>query len=346
MCKSHENPSDSKLNFHKLGASIATLAIAVGTLAGCGEKVSADNEPAPTETTQSATTENKPTLPKDPVEKKPTYAELNKDLIDPVIVAEAAKELETAENEVQKREILIHSLFMQVDEEYYEADTPDGGFEMRKENREKIARNVLSGVNTISTVLASPEVPESDKIKIWEAYRDGFVYKLPSSRSGVHETIDNWFSSIINTATTSDDPGKTAKPFALMNPFLSVSGNDYSVDADMPRLVAASSGQNNTYPFIDTKGARLNPQDMGTNSFPGMEYVIRSAERDEQGNVKEADEHKCVSIVVTLFTQEWTPISTPRVVVIDRFFCESNEDRTILVESVPTPISELLSKKN
>ena len=61
MRKSHENPSDSKLynKSHKLGASIATLAVAVGTLAGCGEKVSADNEPAPTETTQSTVEETK-----------------------------------------------------------------------------------------------------------------------------------------------------------------------------------------------------------------------------------------------------------------------------------------------
>lgn len=343
--KSHENPSDSKIN--KFMTAGLSLAVAATALAGCGEKVSADNEPAPTETTQSATTENKPTLPKEPVEKKPTYAELNKDLIDPVIVAEAAKELETAENEVQKREILIHSLFMLVDENYHEADTPDGGFEMNKENKDEITWNMLSGVNTISWVLASPEVPESDKIKIWEAYRDGFVYKLPSSRSGVHETIDNWFNKIIDTATTSDNPGKTAKPFAFMNPFLSVPGNDYSVVAGMPRVAAVSSGKDNTYPFLSTEENELNIQDMGSTVFPGMQYIIRLAEKDEQGNTKEADERKCVNVVNTLYTQEiGSSLSVPQLVAVDSLACMLDENKTIPIDGVSTPISKLLSEKN
>lgn len=57
MSKSHESPSDSRIN--KLIATGLGLAMAATALAGCGEKVSADNEPAPTETTQSTVEETK-----------------------------------------------------------------------------------------------------------------------------------------------------------------------------------------------------------------------------------------------------------------------------------------------
>lgn len=372
MRNSRENsPSDSNIREKFLRAGLAgslALSAAIG-LGACDEKVNASNEPAPIETTQSEVTpqstpaETAPT--EEPQEEKgPTYAELNKNLIDPNIVSTAAEALrsisqsnpdandpktpETDPVRVAQREVLIE-FFKNNDQGYNKADGDDegfyGGFYANAKNKEKIAYNTLSGLNTILQVSGSPEVSADDKIEILTAYKHNFTVGV-----GGDQSVQGLFDQAINLVTTSDYPNKTPTEFTLLNPFLGGKDEikDYDAVAGMPRVVAVSTSFYDDFVGIDL--SKCSPdlvQEWGTLTAHGTHIIINPINRvrfkDESGNNYDQWMPAGVIDIVVVFDslntqQSLTNLSIPRVIDVN----DLTETDTVKIDGVETQLSEIL----